>query len=123
MATFRIADVALGIPVDQIAVADRILIRDRRGDHSLAVVTEEMPCAPTEVIVQLFLDRALCVEADEVRISALGPENVDRSVSIDVKAVSGMVPASDRIARIQCAVFFEQAIQIFGIDAVFIRFD
>ena len=123
MATFRIADVALGIPVDQIAVADRVLIRDRRGDDGLAVVTEEIPCAPAKVIVQLFLDRALCVEADEVRISALGPENVDRSVSIDVKAVSGIAPASDRIARIQRAVFFEQAIQIFGIDAVFIRFD
>ena len=34
-----------------------------------------------------------------------------------------MSSAANRIARIQRAVFFEQAIQIFGIDAVFIRFD
>ena len=115
MATFRIADVALGIPVDQIAVADRILIRDCRGDDGLAVVTEEIPCAPTEVIVQLFLDGAVHIETDKTVISGVRPDRVDRAVSVDDLLIS--VALQDLRADILASALREDLSEIRDIAA------
>ena len=115
MATFRIADVALGIPVDQIAVADRVLIRDRRGDDGLAVVTEEIPCAPAKVIVQLFLDGAVHIETDKTVISGVRPDRVDRAVSVDDLLIS--VALQDLRADILASALREDLSEIRGIAA------